>query len=130
VGDRSNCMVRVSSLVSIITYYAVPNLLFMLYPRTLTYFRIIIITSYFLFLSVQAGVSPLLQDQFEQLARQKLGGSGGSGENKRRKLVVIGQDCVEPLQALRSAGHEVVSISRVIYPCLNGYFSYQQKEKK
>ncbi|KAE8076147.1 hypothetical protein FH972_014812 [Carpinus fangiana] len=54
-----------------------------------------------------AGVSPLLQDQFEQLARQKLGGSGGSGENKRRKLVVIGQDCVEPLQALRSAGHEV-----------------------
>jgi ATP-dependent RNA helicase DDX24/MAK5 len=29
------------------------------------------------------------------------------GENKRRKLVVIGQDCVEPLQALRSAGIEV-----------------------
>jgi hypothetical protein len=80
-------------------------------------------------LSVQAGVSPLLQDQFEQLARQKLGGSGGSGD-KRRKLVVIGQDCVEPLQALRSAGHEVVPISRVIYPCLNGYFSYQQKEQK
>lgn len=54
-----------------------------------------------------AGVSPLLQHQFEQLARQKLGGSGDSGENKRRKLLVIGQDCVEPLQALRSAGHEV-----------------------
>ena len=29
------------------------------------------------------------------------------GENKRRKMVVIGQDCVEPLQALRSAGREV-----------------------
>ncbi|XP_062166788.1 DEAD-box ATP-dependent RNA helicase 13 isoform X2 [Alnus glutinosa] len=54
-----------------------------------------------------AGVSPLVQHQFEQLARQKLGGSGVSGENKRRKLLVIGQDCVEPLQALRSAGHEV-----------------------
>ncbi|KAG2727748.1 hypothetical protein I3760_01G172300 [Carya illinoinensis] len=54
-----------------------------------------------------AGVSPLLQHQFEELARQKLGDSEGSGENKRRKLVIIGQNCVEPLQALRSAGHEV-----------------------
>ncbi|KAF5465821.1 hypothetical protein F2P56_015792 [Juglans regia] len=54
-----------------------------------------------------AGVSPLLQHQFEELARQKLGDSRGSGENKRSKLVIIGQNCVEPLQALRSAGHEV-----------------------
>ncbi|KAJ0034867.1 hypothetical protein Pint_25193 [Pistacia integerrima] len=54
-----------------------------------------------------AGVSPLLQHQLEEIAKQKLPESSGSGENKRRKLVVIGQDCVEPLEALRSAGHEV-----------------------
>ncbi|XP_048235035.1 DEAD-box ATP-dependent RNA helicase 13 isoform X2 [Ricinus communis] len=54
-----------------------------------------------------AGISPLLQHQLEELARQKLGNSVNSRDNKRRKLVVIGQDCVEPLEALRSAGHEV-----------------------
>ncbi|XP_015887722.3 DEAD-box ATP-dependent RNA helicase 13 [Ziziphus jujuba] len=54
-----------------------------------------------------AGVSPLVQHQFEELAKQKLGDTINSGENKRRKLVVIGQDCVEPLQALRSAGQQV-----------------------
>ncbi|KDP33350.1 hypothetical protein JCGZ_12899 [Jatropha curcas] len=54
-----------------------------------------------------AGVSPLLQQQLEQLARQTSGSDVNMGGNKRRKLVVIGQDCVEPLQALRSAGHEV-----------------------
>ncbi|CAI9762755.1 unnamed protein product [Fraxinus pennsylvanica] len=53
-----------------------------------------------------AGVSPLLQHQFEELAKQKLGEASSFGENKRRKLVVIGQDCVEPLQALRSANKE------------------------
>ncbi|KAI3794984.1 hypothetical protein L1987_37626 [Smallanthus sonchifolius] len=46
------------------------------------------------------GISPLLQQQFEELARQKL-------DNKKKKMVVIGQDCVEPLQALRSSGQEV-----------------------
>lgn len=51
-----------------------------------------------------AGLSPLLQNQVEELARDKLGTLHNTGENKRRKLVVIGQDCVEPLQALRSAG--------------------------
>lgn len=56
---------------------------------------------------IQAGVSPLLQHQLEELSKQKPPDSSTSGENKRRKLVVIGQDCVEPLQALRSAGHEV-----------------------
>ncbi|XP_022760405.1 DEAD-box ATP-dependent RNA helicase 13 [Durio zibethinus] len=54
-----------------------------------------------------AGVTHLLQHQFEELAKQNGGGNLGSGENKKRKLVVIGQDCVEPLQALRNAGHEV-----------------------
>lgn len=48
-----------------------------------------------------------MQHQFEELAKQKLGDTINSGENKRRKLVVIGQDCVEPLQALRSAGQQV-----------------------
>lgn len=126
ISDWSNCMAWVSSLVSIITHYAVPTLLFILYPLTITYLWRIINTSFsfsFFFGRFQAGVSPLLQHQFEQLARQKLGGSGDSGENKRRKLLVIGQDCVEPLQALRSAGHEVVSISCVVYPCLYGYFT-------
>ncbi|KAL5542452.1 hypothetical protein UlMin_010162 [Ulmus minor] len=54
-----------------------------------------------------AGISPLMQHQFQELAKQKLGDIKNSGENKRRKLVVIGQDCVEPLQALRSSGIEV-----------------------
>ncbi|CAA3009236.1 DEAD-box ATP-dependent RNA helicase 13 [Olea europaea subsp. europaea] len=57
-----------------------------------------------------AGVSPLLQHQFEELAKQKLGEVSSFGENKRRKLLVIGQDCVEPLQALRGANKE---------PCLD-----------
>ncbi|XP_015088155.1 DEAD-box ATP-dependent RNA helicase 13 [Solanum pennellii] len=51
-----------------------------------------------------AGVSPLLQNQLEELARQK--NSNNSGDVKRKKMIVIGQDCVEPLQALRSAGPE------------------------
>ncbi|XVE81965.1 hypothetical protein DITRI_Ditri15bG0108800 [Diplodiscus trichospermus] len=54
-----------------------------------------------------AGVTHLIQHQFEELAKQNVGGNLGSGENKRRKMVVIGQDCMEPLQALRNAGHEV-----------------------
>lgn len=54
-----------------------------------------------------AGISPLLQHQFEELARQRNDDTRNSGDIKRRKMVVIGQDCVEPLQALRSAGHEV-----------------------
>ncbi|CAI0383182.1 unnamed protein product [Linum tenue] len=54
-----------------------------------------------------AGISPLLQQQIEELARQKTKNGMDMGDNKRRKMVVIGQDCVEPLQALRSGGHEV-----------------------
>ncbi|GAB4851389.1 hypothetical protein Ancab_030792 [Ancistrocladus abbreviatus] len=48
------------------------------------------------------GVSTLMQQQLEELARQQKLGSEG-----RRKLVVIGKDCTEPLQALRRAGSEV-----------------------
>lgn len=58
----------------------------------------------------QAGVTHLIQHQFEELAKQNVGGNLVSGENKRRKLMVIGQDCMEPLQALRNAGHEVVNL--------------------
>ncbi|KAK9288715.1 hypothetical protein L1049_017178 [Liquidambar formosana] len=54
-----------------------------------------------------AGVSTLLQHQFEELARQKLGDNGTSGQSKRRKLMVIGQECVEAIEALRGGGHEV-----------------------
>ncbi|GAB4851387.1 hypothetical protein Ancab_030790 [Ancistrocladus abbreviatus] len=44
----------------------------------------------------------LLQRQLEELARQQKVGNEG-----RRELVVIGQDCPEPLQALRRAGSKV-----------------------
>ncbi|XP_019181106.1 PREDICTED: DEAD-box ATP-dependent RNA helicase 13 [Ipomoea nil] len=54
-----------------------------------------------------AGVSPLLQNQLEELAKLKQGKISNTVDGQRRKLVVIGQDCVEPLQALRSAGPEV-----------------------
>eukprot|EP00268_Persea_americana_P017430 TRINITY_DN18394_c0_g2_i2.p1 TRINITY_DN18394_c0_g2~~TRINITY_DN18394_c0_g2_i2.p1 ORF type:complete len:826 (+),score=210.34 TRINITY_DN18394_c0_g2_i2:168-2645(+) len=54
-----------------------------------------------------AGVSPLLQRQLEELGGQKVVGNDTYRETKKPKLVVIGQDCVEPLQALRTAGHEV-----------------------
>ncbi|XP_010023799.2 DEAD-box ATP-dependent RNA helicase 13 [Eucalyptus grandis] len=53
-----------------------------------------------------AGVSPLLQHQFEQIAKQKSEEGMQSSGNGKGKLVVIGQDCVEPLQALRNAGDE------------------------
>ncbi|CAA0841733.1 DEAD-box ATP-dependent RNA helicase 13 [Striga hermonthica] len=53
-----------------------------------------------------AGVTPLLQHQFQELSKQKLGGASNFDPNKRRKLVVIGQDCVEPLEALRNASNE------------------------
>lgn len=57
-----------------------------------------------------------MQDQFEELAKQKLGDSSNSG--KRSKMVVIGQNCVEPLQALRSSGHEVL-LSSTLSLCLH-----------
>lgn len=53
-----------------------------------------------------AGVSPLLQHQLEELVLHKCSNEKGLGDNKKN-LVIIGQDCVEPLQALRRAGPEV-----------------------
>ncbi|KAM7255756.1 hypothetical protein ACFE04_011497 [Oxalis oulophora] len=52
-----------------------------------------------------AGITPLLQHQIEELAKQKTDDNKGES-SKRRKVVVIGQDCMEPLQALRNASHE------------------------
>ncbi|XP_052190800.1 DEAD-box ATP-dependent RNA helicase 13 [Diospyros lotus] len=60
-----------------------------------------------------AGVSPLLQHQFEELATQRLGNITNSREGKKGKLMVIGQDCVEPLQALKNAGHEIMDLKEI-----------------
>lgn len=54
-----------------------------------------------------AGVSPLLQDQLEQLAEEKQGDNDCAGESRGKNLMVIGKDCVEAIHALRSSGHEV-----------------------
>ena len=57
---------------------------------------------------LQGGITPLVQQQFVELARQKRADVGVLANNNKRRMVVIGQDCVEPLQALRSSGHEVL----------------------
>ncbi|KAF7827946.1 DEAD-box ATP-dependent RNA helicase 13 [Senna tora] len=54
-----------------------------------------------------AGVTPLMQEQFQLLAKQKQGDQQRSGVTTKGKLVVIGHDCIEALQALRKAGEEV-----------------------
>ncbi|KAH9620972.1 hypothetical protein KSS87_023893 [Heliosperma pusillum] len=51
------------------------------------------------------GVSPQLQHQLEELVKQASGSSETSVADQK-KIAVIGQDCVEPLQALRRAGPE------------------------
>ncbi|MQL74310.1 hypothetical protein Taro_006686 [Colocasia esculenta] len=56
-----------------------------------------------------AGLSPLLQQQLEELSKHKQEESMTPRDNKMTRLVVIGQDCVEPLQALRSSGQEFLS---------------------
>ncbi|XP_057531475.1 DEAD-box ATP-dependent RNA helicase 13-like isoform X2 [Amaranthus tricolor] len=48
-----------------------------------------------------AGVSPMLQHQLEEIAQQK-GSNDRSLKDNKRNLVMIGQVCVEPLQALRN----------------------------
>ncbi|CAD6260316.1 unnamed protein product [Miscanthus lutarioriparius] len=54
-----------------------------------------------------AGVSPLLQKQLEELARRNASNNSSKSENKGSGFVVIGQDRVEPLQALQNSGQEV-----------------------
>lgn len=58
-------------------------------------------------MSFQAGVSPLLQDQFQELSKKGLGDNHYPGEHERSHSMVIGKDCVDAVQALRSSGYEV-----------------------
>ncbi|KAL8483259.1 hypothetical protein ACS0TY_026086 [Phlomoides rotata] len=53
-----------------------------------------------------AGISPILQHQFEELSNKKPVDASDIGQNKKRKMVVIGQDCIEPLEALKIASKE------------------------
>nr|XP_051215551.1 DEAD-box ATP-dependent RNA helicase 13-like isoform X1 [Lolium perenne] len=53
-----------------------------------------------------AGISPLLQKQLEDLARRNVNGNTSNNENKGSQFV-IGQDRVEPLQALQDSGQEI-----------------------
>ncbi|KAJ0967427.1 hypothetical protein J5N97_024344 [Dioscorea zingiberensis] len=54
-----------------------------------------------------AGISPLLQKQLEELTKITLVSKTHPMKEKRPGLMVIGQDSLEPLQALRISGHEV-----------------------
>ncbi|PWZ38904.1 DEAD-box ATP-dependent RNA helicase 13 [Zea mays] len=54
-----------------------------------------------------AGVSPLLQKQLEELAKRNASNNSSKSKNKGSGFVVIGQDRVEPLQALQNSGQEV-----------------------
>lgn len=54
-------------------------------------------------------MSTLMQNQFVELKKQKQAQMQIGGDIKRRKLVVINQNCIEPLQALRAGGNEVLS---------------------
>uniref|UniRef100_A0A0A9CYF7 Uncharacterized protein n=1 Tax=Arundo donax TaxID=35708 RepID=A0A0A9CYF7_ARUDO len=60
-----------------------------------------------------AGFSPFLQKQLEELSKRNINNNSGKNENKGSRFVVIGQDRVEPLQALQNSGQEVcVNIDR------------------
>ncbi|KAG7582238.1 Helicase superfamily 1/2 ATP-binding domain [Arabidopsis suecica] len=56
------------------------------------------------------GVSTLMQNQFAELTKQKQLQMQTGGDKKRRKLVVINQNCIEPLQALRAGGNEMMKM--------------------
>ena len=56
---------------------------------------------------IQAGISPLLQKQLEDLAKRNVNGNSSNNNNKGSRFVIIGQDRVEPLQALQDSGQEV-----------------------
>ncbi|EOA29884.1 hypothetical protein CARUB_v10012980mg [Capsella rubella] len=57
-----------------------------------------------------AGVSTTMQNQFAELAKQKQSQMQNGGDKKKRKLVVINQNCIEPLQALRDGGNEMLNM--------------------
>ena len=48
-----------------------------------------------------------MQQQIEGLAQNKGSNDRSLGDNEKN-LVIIGQDCMEPLQAIRRAGPEVM----------------------
>ncbi|KAM0838819.1 hypothetical protein ACQ4PT_060727 [Festuca glaucescens] len=54
-----------------------------------------------------AGISPLLQKQLEDLAKRNVNGNTSNNKNKGSRFVIIGQDRVEPLQALQDSGQEI-----------------------
>uniref|UniRef100_A0A0D3FXU5 RNA helicase n=1 Tax=Oryza barthii TaxID=65489 RepID=A0A0D3FXU5_9ORYZ len=80
-----------------------------------------------------AGVSPLLQKQLEELSKRNVKGSASVNANKGSRFVVIGQDQIEPLQALQNSGQEVcVSIDkqREKRRLAENWRRKKQKEKK
>uniref|UniRef100_A0A0E0DG12 RNA helicase n=1 Tax=Oryza meridionalis TaxID=40149 RepID=A0A0E0DG12_9ORYZ len=79
-----------------------------------------------------AGVSPLLQKQLEELSKRNVKGSASVNANKGSRFV-IGQDQIEPLQALQNSGQEVcVSIDkqREKRRLAENWRRKKQKEKK
>ncbi|KAK3150279.1 hypothetical protein QOZ80_3AG0231170 [Eleusine coracana subsp. coracana] len=54
-----------------------------------------------------AGISPLLQKQLEELSKRNINNSSSKNKNNGSQFIVIGQDRVEPLQALQNSGQEV-----------------------
>ncbi|XP_048558315.1 DEAD-box ATP-dependent RNA helicase 13-like [Triticum urartu] len=54
-----------------------------------------------------AGISPLLQKQLEELSKRNVNSNSSNDNNKGSRFVIIGQDRVEPLQALQDSGQEI-----------------------
>ncbi|KAF6144395.1 hypothetical protein GIB67_024622, partial [Kingdonia uniflora] len=75
-----------------------------------------------------SGVSQSLQHQFKELARQKSGGTD-SGLSKA-KLIVIGQECIEPLQALRNAGCKIRVDAKETKEMRNNRVDLRRKKKE
>ncbi|XP_044964648.1 DEAD-box ATP-dependent RNA helicase 13-like [Hordeum vulgare subsp. vulgare] len=57
-----------------------------------------------------AGISPLLQKQLEELSKRNVNSNSSNDDNKGSRFVIIGQDRVEPLQALQYSGQEICVI--------------------
>ncbi|KAF0892960.1 hypothetical protein E2562_021266 [Oryza meyeriana var. granulata] len=80
-----------------------------------------------------AGVSPLLQKQLEELSKRNVKGTASVNANKGSRFVVIGQDQIEPLQALQNSGQEVcvnIDKQREKRRLAENWRRKKQKEKK
>uniref|UniRef100_A0A0D9W720 RNA helicase n=1 Tax=Leersia perrieri TaxID=77586 RepID=A0A0D9W720_9ORYZ len=80
-----------------------------------------------------AGISPLLQKQLEELSKRNVKGSASGNANKGSRFVVIGQDQIEPLQALQNSGQEVcvnIDKQREKRRLAENWRRKKQKEKK